>query len=120
MDFENVDKIDFYLSSSEFPDMLNPRKCRILKRLKYKLRDDFALIEVEPSIMYDDKRNGNMELKYLIIASRHVGFSVFSIRKFPMYVYICKLINNSIVYSDIYDLQADDFINIAWGELCSP
>lgn len=105
--------VEFYLSSNEGYDLEKPRKCHILSRHSYAKQDDFALIAVSPPIIYTDQKGNEEKLNHVLIASRHLGFSVFEPKKWPICVYVLKLnIENPAKH-----LRKDDFINIAWAEI---
>jgi hypothetical protein len=81
---------DFYLVSTELREPYAPQACRVVRRLRSELRDDLALVELEPPLprhVYDT----NKEVQWLILASRLQGESLFPATKWPLQVYICRL-----------------------------
>ncbi len=106
---------DFYLTSSEGYGLEEPRKCWRVKRLAYGQRDDLALIEVEPAIIYQDPHEGNVSLKHIVIAPRHAGASVFSISEWPVYVHVARL--KESISPDEAKVKDSNIENIAWAEL---
>jgi hypothetical protein len=84
---------EFYLISTELRTPYEPRKCKIVKTLRSKIRSDMVLTEVEPPLS-SDIYNTSAPINMLILASRHEGKSLLSISEWPIYVYICRLLNN--------------------------
>lgn len=118
MDKPKQKKIEtFFLASSEGYNLEEPRKCRIIKRLSYENHNDFALIEVDPPILYRDEIEGDLLLSEVIIASRHIGFSVFEIHEWPISVYVLRLKKSFILDDKNKLLKSSDLENIAWAEL---
>ncbi len=105
---------DFYLVSTELREPYEPRACRIVRRLRSELRDDLALVEIEPPLSHH-VYNTNEEVCWLILASRHQGESLFPVSEWPLAVYICrpkgecKPESNTIASSDLSILD--------WGEV---
>lgn len=90
---------EFYLVSTELRESYEPRACRIVRRLASELRDDLALVKVEPPIprhVYETEE----DLEWLILGSRHQGASLFPITEWPSAVYICRLSENSMPRSE--------------------
>ena len=104
---------DFYLSSTEGYDLNEPRKCWLLSRHSYGDRNDFAYIKVSPSIIYTDEEGKQRQLTRILIAARHIGFSVFEKKTWPVCVYVLKL----NIEEPEEALNKEDFINIAWAEI---
>jgi len=105
---------DFYLVSTELREPYDPRACHIVRRLRSELRDDLALVEVVPPLphhVYDTKE----ELRWLVLASRHQGASVFSVSEWPVSVYICRLKGKDKPESDV--VTSDDLTILDWGEV---
>ena len=66
---------EFYLISTELRQSYEPRCCHVIRRLRSELRDDLALVEIEPPLprnVYDTSE----DVRWLILASRHVGTSL--------------------------------------------
>ncbi len=86
---------NFYLASTEGPRRGQPWECRPLGRLSWSSRDDFMLISVTPPIapiVYASRKKG--PLKELVIASRGKGDTLFPVSSWPMFVYICVILND--------------------------
>lgn len=104
---------DFYLVSSENA-RFTPRACRIITRLHNAVRDDFALVTLDTPLPPGTFRGVERELPQLLLASRHTGFNLFHITKWPVAVYIC--------IHFYWDMPAPDYIgdNFSledWGEV---
>lgn len=105
----------FYLISTELREPYSPRKCRVVRRLRSELRDDLALIEVEPplpSAVYETCE----DVRRLILGARHQGTSIFPVTEWPLPVYICLL--NDEVNGPRSDVIASEALSIVdWGEI---
>ncbi len=102
---------DFYLLSLELRAPYEPRACKVLKRLKSEIRDDYALVQIDPPLpseTYDTERS----ISELILVSRYEGKSLFPFTESPTHVYICRLKNNILNSSEI---DAEDIIIMDWG-----
>jgi hypothetical protein len=108
-------KPDFYLTSSEWRVLKNPRKCWILNRFEYRNRDDLFLVKLNTPIIYEDKQEGTVELKKVVIASRHEGFSVQANKEWPVYVHLARLKKELPPHTKRLDDK--DIENVAWGEI---
>ncbi len=108
-------KPNFYLVSSEWRVLKEPRECWILNRFKYGDRDDLFLVKISPPIIYEDKQEGRVELEQIIIASRHEGITVAAIKEWPVYVHLARFKKN--LTPDTNLLIESDIENVAWGEI---
>ena len=105
------------LVSGDGYNLEEPRKCRMKRRVSYKKRDDFALVDVDPPILYRDKIEGDLFLSEVIITSRHAGFSIFEFLEWPLPVHVLRLKKSFVPdYTNII-LKDSDFESIAWAEL---
>lgn len=104
-----------YLDSTELREPYEPRRCRIVRRLRSEIRDDLALVEVDPPIesyFYDTAR----DIRYLILASRFEGSWLFPVvSEWPLYVYICLLKEKDKPEND--EISSKDFTILDWGEI---
>ena len=106
----------FFLTSNESELFKTPiRKCTILKRLNLGERDDLALIRAEPPYRYIDQNQCFVEIEEFILASRHKGYSIFDIKKWPMDVYI-SMLKNPLNEAQT-DIHNEDIEILAWGEI---
>jgi hypothetical protein len=108
-------KPDFYMVSSEWKPLYEPRKCWVQCRFSYLQRNDLFLIKVKPNISYEDKKDGTTIFDEMVIASRHEGYTIDGIKEWPLYVHLIKL--RKTIGSDVIKLSEDDIETIAWAEL---
>jgi hypothetical protein len=97
---------DFYLITLELvPELVySPRACRIVRRVRNTVRDDLALIELDPPIpagVYST----SLELRDVVLAPGSQGLALFSITSWPAPVYICLLKSQ---HAEIPDDVGDD------------
>lgn len=105
---------DFYLVSTELREPYEPRACRILRRLRSKIRDDLALVEVHPPFPRD-VYGTTEEVRQLVLASRHKGTSLFPETQLPMAVYVCRLAEKDDPAGDT--IASEDLAILDWGEV---
>jgi hypothetical protein len=74
---------DFYLISSEGYGLESPRRCWRLKPLRLATRDDLLLVMVEPPVIYRDRNGIELQLEQIVLAARHVGYSINLINEWP-------------------------------------
>jgi len=105
---------NFYLTSTELREPYKPRACRIVRRLRSELRDDLALVEIEPALprhIYDT----NEDVRWLILASRHQGRSLYPVSEWPLAVYVCRLKGKDEPEGDV--IASEDLAILDWGEV---
>ncbi len=105
---------DFYLVSTELREPYEPRACRIVRRLCSELRDDLALVEIEPPLsrhVYDTDE----DVRWLILVSRHQGTSLFPVSEWPLAVYVCRLKSTDEIETDT--VASDSLAILDWGEV---
>lgn len=109
-------KPDFYMVSSEWKPLHEPRECWIKDRFKSYSGNDLYLVQIKPSILYDEKIYGTIELNELIIASRHEGYTISEINEWPFYIYLAT-------HSKKEPFDGNELVDegnlerIAWAEL---
>lgn len=103
---------DFYLNSVDYLSIDKPHACRRVKRVAYKKRDDFLVITIDPPIIAE--KYGSQPFTQLAVASRHVGWSLFPISKWPLCVHVCLALTD-LGHRD--RIESEDFIHWIWGEL---
>ena len=105
---------DFYLVSTELREPYEPRGCRIVRRLRSELRDDLALVEIEPPLprhVY----NAREDVHWLILGSRHQGTSLFPVSEWPLAVYICRPEDNGKPQTET--IASESLTILDWGEI---
>jgi hypothetical protein len=106
---------DFFLASSESYCLMEPRSCKRIKRIRSDNRDDLLLVKVEPPLTGQVYGLGGRDIDTLLIATRHKGDSLFSIRTWPVFVHVARLlIEDPERREQIHD---NEFESIAWAEL---
>ena len=104
----------FYLVSTELREPYAPRKCRVISRLRSELRDDLALVEVDPPLLSTIYDTGE-DIHRLVLGARHQGASIFPVAEWPLAVYICRL---SEADGHVSDAIASEKLSILdWGEI---
>lgn len=107
-------KPDFFLSAAgEHAELSNPRACWVKSRLKDDVRDDYMLIEIEPPLIGQRYGLGGRDITHLIIATRHQGFTLFPITEWPSYVYIFRVLDETIIGETSFTPNQVEMI--AWG-----
>ena len=103
---------DFYLVSSDGYGFDEPRSCWRIKRVIGGERDDLLLTRVDPPapIWF-----GRAHVTLVLLATKHVGFSLFPITKWPTLVYVARPLvpdpeSRDRFLKNVYNL-------IAWAEL---
>jgi len=106
---------DFYMSSSEDHRLNQLRSCYRVKRFHVDRRDDYLLIRISPSLGGSSFGVPEAPINELVIASRHKGISLFSISKWPVAVYVLRvLIENP---SERNMLSDEELTLIGWAEI---
>ncbi len=86
----------FLLASTEGPRRGQPWTCRPLGRLAWHSRDDLMLVAVTPPMSPEVFAASPKKepLSELVIASRGEGDTLFPINSWPMFVYVCVILND--------------------------
>jgi hypothetical protein len=103
----------FFLSAaSEMRgDLATVRACWKEGRLSDPVRDDYMLIRIEPPILSSNA--GGEDASSLIISTRHRGFSLFPITKWPCAVYIAEILDKTIL--ETMGFEGNQVALIGWG-----
>jgi hypothetical protein len=108
-------KADFYLASSEGYGLEQPRTCYRIKQLKSHTREDLLLIRIDPPIPGQAYGFGGRDIDKVVVATRHVGSSLFPIRDWPVFVHVAiPLIDNLELRERVEDQEIRE---IGWAEL---
>ena len=106
---------DFYLASSEGYGLERPRACYRIKRLHSATRDDYLLIDLKPPIPGQPYGLGARDISYVVIATRHVGSSLFPISEWPVAVHVARpLVADPENRESLDDKELQE---IGWAEL---
>jgi hypothetical protein len=104
---------NFYLVSTELREPYEPLRCHLVRRLRSELRDDLALVTIEPVLAREVYSTVN-DLNSLILASRHEGTSVFASLRSTLAVYICV---TDQPIDDNGFIDANSIRILDWGEI---
>ena len=105
---------DFYLTSSEGYGLEEIRACFKARRLLASHPDGYLLCEIDPPILGQGFGLGSRDIHQVVLASRHVGYSIFNISEWPSYVHVAWLPTD---VGEKFSLSAGDVTEIGWGEL---
>ena len=114
-DFERMNKVDFYLSSSDFHGFETPRACSIVKDVNIPVFSGKGLlVEVAPPIIGQAYGFGGDDIHLIVLTPRFRGVSLSAIREWPCHVHILcsSLIANGENFSD-----ARSVLHLACGEI---
>jgi hypothetical protein len=106
-----MDAPDCYLSSTDTYGLEKPRAVRRIKRIAVGHRDDALLAEVDPPI----REWGARDIAVVVLASRHMGQSLFPVSQWPLAVHVAKPLAESVERRDF--LEMTEVETIAWAEL---
>jgi len=81
---------DFFLASLEGYGMEAPRRGFRIRRLCGDHRDDYLLARIEPPVARSAFGLGANDIDHVILASRHVGESLFPIERWPVFVHVAR------------------------------
>jgi hypothetical protein len=104
----------YYLSSLDSHRFSPTRECVFIKRLRFGTGKECALVHLSPGVV--GQEYGSLEdLEFFVLANRHEGESLFSIKSFPCFVFISRPLVDNVKNFD--EISSDDVEIIAWGEL---
>jgi hypothetical protein len=83
--------------------------------MRDELRDDYMLIEIAPALAGQIFGLGSADISMLIISSRHCGRTLFPVSEWPSYVYVARMLDDSIASS--LEFTRSQVELIAWGSL---
>lgn len=112
---KRFDSPDFYLTSSEGYNLEEVRSCYKEKRMLGCHPNGYMVCEIKPPIMGQPYGLGGQDINKIIIASRHIEYSIFSINEWPAYVHVARLTNDDL--SDKFTIAENDIDSIGWAEL---
>jgi hypothetical protein len=107
---------DFYLTSAgESYELASPRSCRIMNRLRDRLRDDHLLIEISPPLVGQRYGLGDRDITKLLLSPRLEGFCLSPVNEWPCYVYVSRILDETIANTLFF--TADQVQLIAWATI---
>ena len=105
---------DFFMILGESPGVIQQLKCYRIKRFHATRRDDYLLIRVSPPV--DGQRyNVPHLINELVIAARHKGVSLFPVGKWPVEVYVLRVLIENPVVHDLF--KDEELALIEWGTI---
>jgi hypothetical protein len=109
-------KPDFFLTSTETSEVFELRKCFRLKRIVSVERpDNFLAVKISPVILGQPYGMGANDISEVVLATRHAGRSLFPVNEWPLYVYVCRIINDGAYR--LGKASAKDLEIMFWGEI---
>jgi hypothetical protein len=105
---------DFFMVLGESPGLIQQLKCYRIKRFHATRRDDYLLIQVSPPV--DGQKHGVPNLiNELVIATRHNSVSLFPVRKWPVEVYVLRVLTENLVERD--SIKDEELALIDWATI---
>ncbi|GEM_PF-1124300 len=110
---------DFYLTSSEGYNLnkTKPIACFKRKRLYGSHPDGYILCDIKPMLFGSDYDLEQKEISQIVVACRHLNYSLFPINSWPALVHVAVPQSSSTVDNITMFIEDKDIILIAWGEL---
>jgi hypothetical protein len=121
----------FWMTSSETATLREVRRCTpvkriryerrkapllaaLVRRLRYGKRDDVLLVEIDPPLIGQPYGLGARDLDQVVLATRHLGHSIFDTSDWPKYVHVARLL---VEFDGQDELRLGDLEVIGWAEL---
>ena len=105
---------DFFLScAGEYRPLSEPRACWEKTRLRDPVRDDYMLIEINPVLIGQSFGLAEKNITNLIISARLEGFTLYPITRWPVPVYVCRILDDAILTTLLVEKNQVEII--AWG-----
>src|SRR5262249_8222046 len=104
----------FFLASTEGYDLTEPRRCYRLRRILGRASDDYLLVKIDPPIVGQRYGLGERNIDRVVLATRHEGWSLFSISSWPVFVHVARLLREPLEGDT---LTKGDLEEIAWAEI---
>ena len=106
---------DFFLTSGGELDLLvEPRACWSVDRLRDSRRDDYMLVEIQPSLIGQCFGLGARDISQLILSSRIEGDTLFPITRWPLCVYAARIVDDSILETRVFRPEQVEYITKAY------
>jgi len=104
----------YYLSSLDSSRFAPVRECMLVGRLLFDTGKPAAMMKIDPPVIGQDFNLGT-DIDTVLLANRHEGETLFPIKEFPCFVYICRFLIE-VPYNDQIISNKDVEI-VGWGEL---
>lgn len=110
-----IEKPDFYLTSSEGYDLETVKTCFKRKKLLGVNQDGYMLFDITPPLVGQKYGLGGSDISMVILASRHKEHSIFNIKEWPAYVHVARTLTENIDLR--FSVKDTDMELIGWGEI---
>lgn len=104
---------DFALCMEGRDELSYPRACWRRKRLSDRIRDDYLLVDIAPSVMGQRYGLGDKDITHLILATRHQGVTLFPVTEWPAHVYVYRVLDEAILSREVFEPHQVEMIT--WG-----
>ncbi|BCJ37005.1 hypothetical protein Athai_45080 [Actinocatenispora thailandica] len=104
----------YYLSSLDSVRFEPVRECVFERMLVFDTGKEAVEARLSPTVIGQDFGHGS-DLAKVILSARHEGVSIYSIEKFPCFVFIA--IPRAGSHAPQSPIRADELQVIGWGEL---
>ena len=102
---------DFYLAApGECTLLAEPRACWALQRFADAVRDDYLLVKIDPPIIGQYFGLGDKDADVLLLSTRYQGATLFPINEWPSHVYVTRIVDPSILSSEIFHPDQVEYI----------
>jgi hypothetical protein len=101
-----------YLSSLESMRFKPVRECKLIHPLSFDTGKQCALMKIGPPAIGQDFNEGN-DIEMVLLANRHEGETLFPIKEFPCFVFICRPLIEGIERH--VTVSKDEVEIIGWG-----
>lgn len=105
----------FFLHTKENSDLTELQACWELARLKDNFRNDYMLVKIDPPIIGQPYGLGDKNINTVILATRHKGYTLFPVTKWPAFVYVIRILDESIISTGRFVTEQVEMI--LWGVL---
>jgi hypothetical protein len=105
---------DFFMILGESPGLVQQLKCYAIKRFPAARRDDYLLIRVAPPVDGQRYDVPNLITEF-VIAARPKGVSLFPVRKWPVEVYVLRILIENPAERDL--LKDEELALVDWGTI---
>lgn len=107
---------DFFLTcAGEYKPLSEPRACWAKARLSDAIRDDYMLIEINPALIGQSFGLADTNVTQLIISARFEGYGLYPITRWPIPVYVSRVLDNAILATLFVTQNQVELI--AWGTI---
>jgi hypothetical protein len=107
-------KIEFYLSSSEYETWQDVRKCRVIEKISGPRERGYWWIKVDPPVPAT-LCGGTEEVEELVLAERYKEDDLSKLGDEAISVYVCRILNSEAVRNK--EIKEEDIDLVAWAEI---